>query len=245
LAARIHLCGRVVATIAGRRIDPDLPGRQGRLVFAYLTVHRHRPASRGELVEALWADTAPAAADSALNSLVSKIRRVVGPEHVEGRHELRLALPDDAWVDVEAATAAIHRAEAARARGDHHDAWVASRIAQHIAARPFLAGDDAPWIGELRRDLEGTYLHALEIAAGASLGIGGSELDTAERTARLLVRQAPFRESGYRLLMEALRRRDNVAEALQVYDQLRMLLRDELGTAPSAATQELHRRLLA
>jgi len=36
----------------------------------------------------------------------------------------------------------------------------------------------------------------------------------------------------------------NTAEALQVYDELRVRLRDELGVAPSAATRVLHARLL-
>ena len=39
-------------------------------------------------------------------------------------------------------------------------------------------------------------------------------------------------------------RRDDRADALHVYDQLRTLLREELGTAPSPSTQELHRALL-
>ena len=36
--------------------------------------------------------------------------------------------------------------------------------------------------------------------------------------------------------MELLAARGNVAEALRVYDQLRVLLRDELGATPGAAT---------
>jgi DNA-binding SARP family transcriptional activator len=44
--------------------------------------------------------------------------------------------------------------------------------------------------------------------------------------------------------MQALAAEGNPAEALQAYDRLRMLLREELGVAPSAATQELHRALL-
>jgi DNA-binding SARP family transcriptional activator len=44
--------------------------------------------------------------------------------------------------------------------------------------------------------------------------------------------------------MEALEQRDNNAEALLVYDRLRVLLRDELGVAPSQAVQTVHRRLL-
>jgi DNA-binding SARP family transcriptional activator len=44
--------------------------------------------------------------------------------------------------------------------------------------------------------------------------------------------------------METLAARGNTAEALLVYDGLRVRLRDDLGASPSAATQELHRRLL-
>jgi DNA-binding SARP family transcriptional activator len=63
--------------------------------------------------------------------------------------------------------------------------------------------------------------------------------------ARLVAaRRAPFRESGYRLLMEAQAARGNVAEALHVYERLRVLLREELGVAPSPAVQAVHRRLL-
>ena len=61
---------------------------------------------------------------------------------------------------------------------------------------------------------------------------------------RLLVELAPFRESGYRILMEALERSGNVAEGLLVYDRLRITLRDELGVPPSPAVQEVYRRLL-
>ena len=44
--------------------------------------------------------------------------------------------------------------------------------------------------------------------------------------------------------MEALERRGNLAEALRAYERLRVLLRDELGIAPSPALQDAHRRLL-
>ena len=54
----------------------------------------------------------------------------------------------------------------------------------------------------------------------------------------------PFRETGYLILMKALVESGNVAEALRVYDRLRLLLRDELGIAPSPAVQSVYRRLL-
>ncbi|HYA08911.1 MAG TPA: BTAD domain-containing putative transcriptional regulator, partial [Gaiellaceae bacterium] len=67
----------------------------------------------------------------------------------------------------------------------------------------------------------------------------------ADRAGRELVRREPYRESGYRLLMEALVGQGNPAEALQVYEELRSRLREDLGVAPSGQAQDLHRRLLS
>jgi DNA-binding SARP family transcriptional activator len=58
------------------------------------------------------------------------------------------------------------------------------------------------------------------------------------------VTTAPFHERGHRLLMRVLVARGNDAEAPRRYEELRRLLRDELGISPSAATQELHTAIL-
>ena len=237
-ATRIQLCGRLVVRLDGRRVEAELPGRQGRLAFAFLAVHRHRPVPRDELTDALWAE--PGASDR-LSPLLSKLRAVVP---LEGRGEVRLALPADAWLDVEAAAEGLHRAESAVARGDHRGAWSPARVAQHVASRSFLAGEHAPWIDEQRRRLDEILVRSLELVGRACVEIGAGELDTAERAARALIARAPYRESGHRLLMEVLAARGNPAEALLVYDALRSRLREDLGAAPSAETQALHRRLL-
>lgn len=231
--------------IEGRRVDAALPGRQGVLLFAFLVVNRHRPSSRGDLVEALWREGArPSAADSALSALLSKLRSAVGQDSIVGRTELRLALPREAFVDLETAHEAIHTAESAIARKEWEGAWAPGRIALHTANRGFLPEHDLPWVDEVRRDLEDLQLRALECVAAAGLGIGGPEVDATVRSGRRLIALAPHRESGYRYLMGALERRDNVAEALDVYEQLRGRLRDDLGVVPGDATQALHRRLI-
>jgi DNA-binding SARP family transcriptional activator len=235
---RIQLCGRLAARIDGRRVEGDLPGRQGRLAFAYLTVNRHRPVTRDELAAALW--DAPAASDR-LSPLLSKLRSTVP---LDGRGEVRLTLPAAAWIDVEVAAEGLHRAESAVAQADFAAAWAPGRVAQHVAAREFLPGEDAPWVEEQRRRLEKILVRALELVGRACVEIGGGELDTAERAARTLITRTPYRESGHRLLMEALAARGNAAEALLVYEALRQRLRAELGAAPSPQTKELHRRLL-
>jgi len=228
--------------VDGTRVEGELPGRQGRLLFVHLVANRLRAVPRRDLEQAIWPENAPESVDSALSALLSKLRRLVT---LEGRAEVRVVLPPGAWVDLEAAADGLHRAESASARGDWIEVWGPARVAQHIAARGFLAGEDAPWVVDVRNRLEGIHLRSLELVAEACLGIGRGELDTAERATRTLVAQAPFRESGHRLLMQVLDARGNRAEALQAYEELRALLRDELGASPSPSTQAVHRGLLA
>lgn len=244
LATRFQLCGTLALTLDGQRIETALPGRLGRLLLVHLAVNRQRAVPREELLAALWPAEPPTAAETSLSALLSKLRRALGSTRIEGRTSLRLRLPDDAWVDLEAATEALHRAEAAFARRDWSGVYGPGRVAQHVAYRGFLPGEEAPWVVEVRRRLEDTHVRSLEVVGGACIEIGGAELDTAERCARRLVALAPYRESGYRLLMRVHARRGNTAESLLVYDRLRRLLRDDLGAAPSAETQALHRELL-
>jgi DNA-binding SARP family transcriptional activator len=241
---RIQICGPLAIEREGERLDALLPGRQGRLLFTYLVVNRHRNLPRDELAEALWREPDPAAVDTRLNPLLSKLRRVFGTEAVEGRSTLRLCLPE-AWVDLEAATEAIHRAESSVAQQDWARAWGPALTALFVAERGFLPGEDAPWVDEIRHQLTELRLRALECYAAAALGLGGTELAAAVRAGRQLTRLAPLRESGYRYLMRALAAQDNLAEALGVYGQLCECLRDQLGVSPSPATRELHERLLA
>jgi SARP family transcriptional regulator, regulator of embCAB operon len=71
-----------------------------------------------------------------------------------------------------------------------------------------------------------------------------TELAPARRAGHELVRVAPLRASGYRLLMQTLAAEGNTAEALRVYDSLCTTLREQLGVAPSDGTRVLHTRLL-
>ena len=242
--ARIQLCGRFVANIDGSRIEDTLPGRLGRILFAYLVLNRGRPVPRDKLLMAGWGEDAPAEAGNALSVVLSKLRHGLGAEHLRGRAEIELLLPPATFVDVEAALEGAHRAESAIAAGQWAQAWGPAGIAYHVATRPFLSGLEASWMDEWRRRLEDVRLRGLECFAAASLGLGGPALAQAEERARTLTELAPYRETGHRLLMEALARRGNIAEALRAYDRLRVLLREELGITPSPTVQGVHRRLL-
>jgi len=241
---RIHLCGRMTVRIGGRRIEGTLPGRQGRLLLAYLVVNRHRPLTRDALIAALWEDALPSDPDSGLSVLLSKLRRALGPDVLASRHEPRLTLPEDAWIDTEAAVDAVHRAEGALASGDWGQAYAAGRITVYITERGFMPDYHGRWLDERRRELEDVRVRAHECCARTALHAGRSELPLGERHARAAIELAPYHEPGYALLMEILAARGSTPEALRVYEQLRRLLRDELGISPGREAQAVHQRLL-
>jgi DNA-binding SARP family transcriptional activator len=242
---RVQICGTLAIERDAKRLDGLLPGRQGRLLFVYLVVNRHRQVTRDAVAEALWREPDPLAVDARLNPLLSKLRRVLGADALDGRSTLRLCLPAEAWVDLEAAAEAVHRAESSVTQEDWPRAWGPALTALFVAERGFLPGEDAPWVDEIRHQLGELRVRALECYAAACLGLGGTELAAAVRAGQQLARLAPLRESGYRYLMRALAAQDNLAEALAVYGRLSECLREQLGVSPSPATRELYQQLLS
>ena len=92
-----------------------LPGRQGRLLFAFLTLHRERPVRRDELVEALWSEAGPPPGGDALlrPAAVAPAQRRSGPGRLEGRAELAVRFPGDTWIDREAVRRRLRAGRAA------------------------------------------------------------------------------------------------------------------------------------
>src|SRR5215217_2932493 len=130
--------------LGGRPLGASLPGRQGRLLFGYLVLNRDRDCGRAELIDALWPERPPAAADTALSALLSKLRRTLGEGVVGGRGGLRLALGDDVAVDVERADADAAQAEAALERGEWLAALAHGRSATGVDGSSFLPDCDGP-----------------------------------------------------------------------------------------------------
>ena len=226
----IELCGEVRLEVDGRRRERELPGRLGRVLLGYLALNRHRAVTRDELIEALWPKGAPGDPAGTLSTLLSGVRRCSAPSSC-GPGELRLVLPADARLDVETAAARVgrSRARAPRTPGGRGG----GRGALDVLERGLLRGVDVPWLD----------------AAGASSRTSGSPRSScwrgrgwprgSARTGALAAaggssRSAPYRESGYALLMEAQAAQGNVAEALRTYERLRRLMRDELGAVPVA-----------
>jgi YVTN family beta-propeller protein len=250
LNVRISLTERLSVEANGARLEEQrFPGRQGRVVFAYLAAQNGRPVPRDELAELLWGDELPATWEKALRVLMTKLRALLEECGIDGSTALtsafgcyKLTLPSGAWIDVDAAVEALARAEAELAVGDLGEARSQATTAVALARRSFLPGEEGPWVEEKRRDLRDVLVRSLECLRDASFGAG--EFAEAVRCAEEVTELEPFRESGYRRLMESHAAAGNPAEALRVYERCRRFLADELGAYPSPETEAAYLEIL-
>jgi YVTN family beta-propeller protein len=232
------------------RVDEArFPGRQGRLVFAYLVAEHGRPVARDELADALWGDAPPATWEKALVGIVSKLRVLLDECGVDASSILtsafgcyRLDLPEGSQVDVVAASEAAQEAEEALAADDLARSKDAAIRAASVARKPFLPGEQGAWVETKRRELADILDDALGCLADACLRSGDTA--GAAKWAEEAIAREPFRESGYRRLMLAHASGGNRAEALRVYDRCRRLVAEELGAYPSPETESVYRTLL-
>ena len=241
---------RLALEANGTRVDEQrFPGRQGRILFAYLAAQKGRPIPRDELAELLWGEELPATWEKALRVLMTKLRALLTECGIDGAAALtsafgcyQLTLPAGAWIDVHAAAVGVERAEAALTAGDLDGARTQASNASELARRVFLPGEEGPWVEDQRRDLRDILVRALECLRDAALARG--EFGEAVRYADEVTELEPFRESSYRALMQAHAAAGDPAEALRVYERCRRFLADELGAYPSPESEAVYLELL-
>ena len=235
--------GELRIELAGRDVTPELPGRQGRTLFAYLAVTT-RPVSRDELIDALWPSHPPAHPEAAFGSVLAKVRRALPDGLIPGRESLALHTPPAA-LDVLEVRRSVAHAERALEDGDARAALEAGQAGLDVLSRPLLPALSGDWLDAARDEFAVIQLRGLEIVARAGTSLGDAPaLAAAERAAEELVERQPFREDCYALLMDAQARRGNSAEALRTFERLRVLLREELGASPSPEVVAVHERVL-
>jgi DNA-binding SARP family transcriptional activator len=147
------------------------------------------------------------------------------------------------WVDLEIARQSLHNAESAAAAGSLSAAYGDAVVAATILRRPFLEGNDQPWIHSRRQLLHAERVRALDCLVDALAWNG--ELTLALTAAAEVIELEPYRERGYQRLIRLHSQLGDRAEALRVYERCRTLLSEELGVDPSAELMSAHRELLS
>ncbi|HEX3630558.1 MAG TPA: BTAD domain-containing putative transcriptional regulator [Candidatus Dormibacteraeota bacterium] len=246
---RIYLAGEVAIERGDQLLrEADLPGPQGRLALVLLTAERQRPVPQSELAELLWPGALPASWPAALSAVISKLRNKLGRLGLDRDRVIANAFrcyqfrpPTDTWVDLEAAADAVHAAEGALLVGDARAAYGPALVAATIARRPFLIGEEASWVSGRREWLADILIRALDCRVEALLANG--ELALALDAARAAVAIEPYRESGYRHLMRVFMAHGDRGAAVDVYNECRRRLAEDLGISPAIETETLLRSL--
>lgn len=245
---RIYVTGRISIEYGEKLVEErQLAGRQGRLAFAFLVSERQRPVTKEELTSVVWPDTPPREIETALSAILSKLRTALKKAAPTAIIEVRsgtiqLRLPPDAWIDLEHAANAIDEAEGALRPGDARGAWAHAVALVIIARRPFLPGEEAPWIEARRARLRSLLVRGLHILSQITAMNGEHAL--AVQYATEIIELEPFQETGYRHLMQIHSQMGNRGEALRVFAKCRELFRDELGADPSQETERVFLEIL-
>src|SRR5438128_7200534 len=172
---RIYLAGEVAAERGEQLLrEGDLPGRQGRLAFVYLVAERERAVPQSELAELLWPELPPTSWPVALSAVISKLRQKLAALGLDRDRIIANAFrcyqfrpPIKTWIDLEAAANAVHQAEGALVANRPQAAYGPALIAATIARRPFLVGEDSPWIVSCRQRQRDVRVRALHCRAEA------------------------------------------------------------------------------
>jgi DNA-binding NarL/FixJ family response regulator/DNA-binding SARP family transcriptional activator len=218
-----------------------------RLVLAVLLLHANEFVSRERLIDELWGESPPPTAKKAVNVYVSQLRKVLTRNGcdpiatVDGGYRFRI---ESGELDSTSMEHLLATARERAATGELEAAVELWREALALWRGPALAG----LLLESQGRDEVTQLDALRLTAlmdriDCDLALGRHEDVLGEL--HVLVGEHPLRERLRAQLMLALYRADRQAEALEVYQQARARLVEELGVEPSPALQRLQRGILS
>ena len=226
-----------------KRAEVPVGGRKPRALLTMLLLHPNEVVTADRLIDALWGMEPPDGAAAALRLNVSRLRNAlpgavlstrspgyvlrVGPDELDLARFERLVEDGRRFLEGGLAAQAAQRLREALAlwRGPPLSDFADESFALTAIAR----------LQEIR-------LAAVELRVDADLALGRHSELVAELTA--MVGEYPLRERFRATLMTALYRSGRQAEALNVYQDARRLLLEELAIDPGHALQELERAIL-
>jgi DNA-binding SARP family transcriptional activator len=243
----ISVMGCLELRSGDRVMTPSAP--KLRSLLALLALRNNHVVTTGTLMEEIWGNNPPVSALATLQTYIYQLRRVLtvlspasailetrplGYMITIERDELDWNLFQDHAKD---GRAALDRGDAAAA------AIALGRALALSQAAPLADVEAGSMLSAYVNELTETKLQALELRVEADLQLGRYRELVGEL--KTLITEYPFHEGLYSKLMLSLERSGRRFEALEVYQQLRTTLVDELGLEPSAKVRQLQFRLLA
>ncbi|MCL6546973.1 MAG: AAA family ATPase [Bryobacteraceae bacterium] len=220
-----------------------------RALFAMLISERGRVFPQAQLAEQLWPDSEDSLA--LVRRRISELRYILEPELKKAslsRYILRrshgycFTPKADCWVDTEE----FARYEQEGREGERTGNWPAAieayKKASQLYQGDFLAGDEGDWVYLMRGHWRERYLYVMTRLAECYSHLGQHQ--EAIEVCRCALQVDPHYEEGYRRLMLSHYHRGERAQALQVYEDYRRRLADELDLSPSPRMEELRQQII-
>ncbi len=216
-------------------------GLHSRRLLGALVVSVAHAVAADKLIDVVWGETPPPSASATLQSLVSRLRRIVGGDSIR--------LVDHSYV-LSVGRGCVDALEferlVATAEHEHGDVGRRRALCQEALALwrgvPFgeLADEDPFRLEALR--LDELRVSAMELRLAADVELGDTDLAVA--SLRALIEEHPYRERLWQLLIEALAADGRRVEALREYDRFRILLA-EVGLVADDTLRDLAERTAA
>lgn len=228
----IRLFGPLEVRVGAHPLPP-LRTRRGLYLLALLTLRHGRKVERAWVAETLWPDSRSEVALANLRRALTDLRRALGPEarriETPSQNTLRFCA-QGADIDVIAFDEAI-------ARGEDED----REAAVACYGGTLLEGCYDDWALTEQQRREEAYDSA-RTALAQQATRRGNHAEAARHWKALTVLD-PLREAAWRGWMQALADTGSVAAALEVYRQLREVLRREMSGVPAPETTNLYQAL--
>jgi DNA-binding SARP family transcriptional activator/Tfp pilus assembly protein PilF len=240
MAVDFRVLGEVGVRIDGCPVDIGHVRQQCVLVALLSEANRAVPVD--QLVDRVWGDRPPQSARSSLHSYLSRLRQSLAPAAevgIERRAGGYALVVDPMTVDLHRFRDLVSRA---RTAGGGEPAMALLTRALGLWRGEAFAALDTPWLTAAREGLDAERLAAELDRNDLALGAG--------RHADLLgdlvaaVAAYPWDERLAGQLMLALYRCGRQADALDLYQRLRLRLADELGADPSPPLRRIHQQVL-
>jgi DNA-binding SARP family transcriptional activator len=176
-----------------------LGGAKQKALLAVLLLHTGQVVSTDRLIDELWGESLPSDAQTALQAHVSRLRKLLEPDHSGEPAVLLTRAPgyvlliEDDQLDLRRFEAFVAEARALLAQGEPEQAAERVRAGLELwRGRPLADLEDEPVANEITRELDEAWLGAVETRVDADLALGRHAELVPELTT--LVRRHPLRK---------------------------------------------------
>lgn len=215
--------------------QPNWGAAQARELFFYLLDNPGRSKEQIGLV--FWPELSSARMTSAFHATLYRVRRAIGRDCILYENE-RYAFNTriDFWYDVSEFETLLEQAESPKPLTD--EAAEQYQRAIGLYRGEFLEDSFSDWVSPRREAIRRLFLNAT--CRLAAFYVARGEHQKAIELSQKALEQDGFWEEAHRQLMRSYAGLGERAQALQHYDRLAFMLREELGTDPSRETTSLY-----